>query len=97
MGILYCKARQSSEEEMYNNEEAGPAFEEFLSLIGERVCLKAFSKYAAQLDTKSKSQCMRQGVCGQGASVPVAAERVRSLPAQRTSARVLCQHAERVR
>ncbi|XP_043390522.1 signal-induced proliferation-associated 1-like protein 3 isoform X3 [Chelonia mydas] len=55
VGILYCKARQSSEEEMYNNEEAGPAFEEFLSLIGERVCLKAFSKYAAQLDTKTDS------------------------------------------
>nr|XP_042696403.1 LOW QUALITY PROTEIN: signal-induced proliferation-associated 1-like protein 3 [Chrysemys picta bellii] len=55
VGILYCKAGQSSEEEMYNNEEAGPAFEEFLSLIGEKVCLKAFSKYAAQLDTKTDS------------------------------------------
>lgn len=54
MGILYCKAGQSSEEEMYNNEEAGPAFEEFLSLIGEKVCLKGFTKYAAQLDVKSK-------------------------------------------
>uniref|UniRef100_A0A673V9Z5 Signal induced proliferation associated 1 like 3 n=1 Tax=Suricata suricatta TaxID=37032 RepID=A0A673V9Z5_SURSU len=55
VGILYCKAGQSSEEEMYNNEEAGPAFEEFLSLIGERVCLKGFSKYAAQLDVKTDS------------------------------------------
>uniref|UniRef100_A0A674JKB6 Signal induced proliferation associated 1 like 3 n=1 Tax=Terrapene triunguis TaxID=2587831 RepID=A0A674JKB6_9SAUR len=55
VGILYCKAGQSSEEEMYNNEEAGPAFEEFLSLVGEKVCLKAFSKYAAQLDTKTDS------------------------------------------
>lgn len=55
VGILYCKAGQSSEEEMYNNEEAGSAFEEFLSFIGEKICLKAFSKYAAQLDTKSKS------------------------------------------
>uniref|UniRef100_A0A8C8VFI7 Signal induced proliferation associated 1 like 3 n=1 Tax=Pelusios castaneus TaxID=367368 RepID=A0A8C8VFI7_9SAUR len=55
VGILYCKAGQSSEEEMYNNEEAGPAFEEFLSFIGEKVCLKAFSKYAAQLDTKTDS------------------------------------------
>ncbi|KAF3818213.1 hypothetical protein GH733_012521 [Mirounga leonina] len=50
VGILYCKAGQSSEEEMYNNEEAGPAFEEFLALIGEKVCLKGFTKYAAQLD-----------------------------------------------
>ncbi|XP_064293481.1 signal-induced proliferation-associated 1-like protein 3 isoform X2 [Phalacrocorax carbo] len=55
VGILYCKAGQSSEEEMYNNEAAGPAFEEFLSLLGEKVCLKAFSKYAAQLDTKTDS------------------------------------------
>ncbi|KAM9591525.1 signal-induced proliferation-associated 1-like protein 3 isoform 3-T5 [Morphnus guianensis] len=55
VGILYCKAGQSSEEEMYNNEDAGPPFEEFLSLLGEKVCLKAFSKYAAQLDTKTDS------------------------------------------
>lgn len=39
---------------MYNNEDAGPAFEEFLSLLGEKVCLKGFTKYAAQLDVKSK-------------------------------------------
>jgi hypothetical protein len=39
---------------MYNNEEAGPAFEEFLALLGEKVCLKGFTKYAAQLDVKSK-------------------------------------------
>ncbi|XP_012586192.1 PREDICTED: signal-induced proliferation-associated 1-like protein 3 isoform X2 [Condylura cristata] len=55
VGILYCKAGQSSEEEMYNNEGAGPAFEEFLSLIGEKVCLKGFTKYAAQLDVKTDS------------------------------------------
>ncbi|KAM9633604.1 signal-induced proliferation-associated 1-like protein 3 [Trichechus inunguis] len=55
VGILYCKAGQSSEEEMYNNEEAGPAFEEFLSLIGQKVCLKGFTKYAAQLDIKTDS------------------------------------------
>uniref|UniRef100_A0A8D0BBW5 Signal induced proliferation associated 1 like 3 n=1 Tax=Salvator merianae TaxID=96440 RepID=A0A8D0BBW5_SALMN len=55
IGILYCKADQSSEEEMYNNEEAGPALEEFLSLLGEKVCLRGFTKYAAQLDTKTDS------------------------------------------
>ncbi|KAM4697109.1 signal-induced proliferation-associated 1-like protein 3 [Rhinophrynus dorsalis] len=55
VGILYCKAGQSSEEEMYNNESAGPAFEEFLSLVGEKVCLRGFGKYAAQLDTKTDS------------------------------------------
>lgn len=40
---------------MYNNETAGPAFEEFLDLLGQRVRLKGFSKYRAQLDNKSKS------------------------------------------
>ncbi|KAI1237856.1 hypothetical protein IHE44_0013946 [Lamprotornis superbus] len=55
VGIMYCKAGQSTEEEMYNNESAGPAFEEFLQLLGERVRLKGFDKYRAQLDTKTDS------------------------------------------
>ncbi|XP_009078420.1 PREDICTED: signal-induced proliferation-associated 1-like protein 3, partial [Acanthisitta chloris] len=55
VGILYCKSGQSSEEEMYNNEEAGPALEEFLDLLGEKVSLKSFTKYSAQLDTKTDS------------------------------------------
>ncbi|KAM5129806.1 signal-induced proliferation-associated 1-like protein 1 isoform 4-T4 [Mantella aurantiaca] len=55
VGIMYCKAGQSTEEEMYNNESAGPAFEEFLQLLGERVRLKGFEKYRAQLDTKTDS------------------------------------------
>ncbi|XP_062919594.1 signal-induced proliferation-associated 1-like protein 3 isoform X2 [Mobula hypostoma] len=55
VGILYCTAGQGSEEEMYNNEEAGPAFEEFLDQLGEKVLLKGFNKYAAQLDTKTDS------------------------------------------
>uniref|UniRef100_A0A3B1JDP6 Signal induced proliferation associated 1 like 3 n=1 Tax=Astyanax mexicanus TaxID=7994 RepID=A0A3B1JDP6_ASTMX len=45
VGILLCRADQSTEEEMYNNEE----------LLGETVCLRGFSKYAAQLDTKTDS------------------------------------------
>ncbi|KAM5244844.1 signal-induced proliferation-associated 1-like protein 1 isoform 11-T45 [Hipposideros larvatus] len=55
VGIMYCKAGQSTEEEMYNNESAGPAFEEFLQLLGERIRLKGFEKYRAQLDTKTDS------------------------------------------
>lgn len=54
VGVLYCKAGQSTEEEMYNNEGAGPALEEFLDLLGQRVRLKGFTKYRAQLDNKSK-------------------------------------------
>lgn len=55
VGIMYCKSGQSTEEEMYNNESAGPGFEEFLQLLGERVRLKGFEKYRAQLDTKTDS------------------------------------------
>uniref|UniRef100_UPI00398F5333 signal-induced proliferation-associated 1-like protein 2 isoform X2 n=1 Tax=Pristiophorus japonicus TaxID=55135 RepID=UPI00398F5333 len=55
VGVMYCKAGQSTEEEMYNNEIAGPAFEEFLDLLGQRVRLKGFEKYRAQLDNKTDS------------------------------------------
>ncbi|KAL2096677.1 hypothetical protein ACEWY4_008825 [Coilia grayii] len=55
VGILLCRAGQSTEEEMYNNEEASAAFSNFLSLLGEQVLLKGFSKYGAQLDTKTDS------------------------------------------
>lgn len=53
VGVLYCKAGQSTEEEMYNNESAGPALDEFLDLLGQRVRLKGFNNYKAQLDNKS--------------------------------------------
>ncbi|XP_013772638.2 signal-induced proliferation-associated 1-like protein 2 isoform X3 [Limulus polyphemus] len=52
VGVMYCKAGQSTEEDMYNNELSGPALEEFLELIGQRVRLKGFEKYRAGLDNK---------------------------------------------
>ncbi|XP_068085355.1 signal-induced proliferation-associated 1-like protein 2 isoform X3 [Anabrus simplex] len=55
VGVMYCRAGQSSEEDMYNNEEAGPAFNEFLDTIGQRVRLKGFEKYKAGLDNKTDS------------------------------------------
>ncbi|XP_016346171.1 signal-induced proliferation-associated 1-like protein 2 [Sinocyclocheilus anshuiensis] len=55
VGIMYCRAGQSTEEDMYNNESAGPKFDEFLDLLGERVRLKDWEKYRAQLDTKTDS------------------------------------------
>ena len=44
---------------MYNNESSGPAFEEFLDLLGERVRLKGWEKYRAQLDNKSEQKDMQ--------------------------------------
>ncbi|CAM9770048.1 unnamed protein product [Lampetra planeri] len=55
VGIMYCRAGQSSEDEMYNNEEAGPALTEFLHLLGDHVRLKGFAKFRAQLDNKMDS------------------------------------------
>ncbi|XP_055644426.1 signal-induced proliferation-associated 1-like protein 2 isoform X2 [Toxorhynchites rutilus septentrionalis] len=55
VGILYCRAGQSSEEDMYNNEDAGPAFNEFLDTIGKRIRLKGFEHYKAGLDNKTDS------------------------------------------
>ncbi|KAM9301805.1 signal-induced proliferation-associated protein 1 [Gastrophryne carolinensis] len=55
IGVLYCKSGQATEEEMYNNETAGPAFREFLTLLGDEVTLKGFTKYRAQLDNKTDS------------------------------------------
>ncbi|XP_045559334.1 signal-induced proliferation-associated 1-like protein 3 [Salmo salar] len=55
VGVLLCRAGQSTEEEMYNNEEATPAFSAFMDRLGEQVCLRGFTNYAAQLDTKTDS------------------------------------------
>lgn len=55
IGVLYCRAGQTTEEEMYNNETAGPAFSEFLETLGQRVRLKDFDKYRGGLDKKTDS------------------------------------------
>jgi len=51
---MYCREGQQSEEEMYNNEDGGAGFNEFLELIGQKVRLKGFNKYKAGLCSKSK-------------------------------------------
>ncbi|XP_076038061.1 uncharacterized protein LOC143023421 [Oratosquilla oratoria] len=55
VGVLYSRAGQTTEEEMYNNEDAGPAFSEFLEMLGQRVRLKDFDKYRGGLDRKTDS------------------------------------------
>ncbi|KAM3964092.1 LOW QUALITY PROTEIN: signal-induced proliferation-associated 1-like protein 1 [Aphomia sociella] len=55
VGVMYCKSGQSTEEEMYNNQEAGPAFVEFLQMLGQTVRLKKFDKYKAGLDNRTDS------------------------------------------
>ncbi|XP_020285367.1 signal-induced proliferation-associated 1-like protein 2 isoform X2 [Pseudomyrmex gracilis] len=58
VGVLYCRTGQRTEEEMYNNQHAGPAFLEFLDTIGQRIRLRGFEGYKAGLDTKNDSTGM---------------------------------------
>ena len=51
---MYCRAGQFTEEHMYNNEEAGLPFYQFMDSIAQRVRLKGFNKYRAGLDNKSE-------------------------------------------
>lgn len=43
VGVLYTKSGQRTEEEMYNNQHAGPAFLEFLDTIGIQIVFFFFS------------------------------------------------------
>ncbi|CAD6196096.1 unnamed protein product [Caenorhabditis auriculariae] len=52
VGIMLCKAGQSTEEQMYNNESSTPAFDEFLDFLGQRVLLKGWDQYKGGLDTR---------------------------------------------
>ncbi|VDK83949.1 unnamed protein product [Litomosoides sigmodontis] len=52
VGVMYCGASQSTEEQMYNNENGSPAFEEFLDFLGQRVRLKGFDQYRGGLDVR---------------------------------------------
>ncbi len=50
-GVLYC-TRATREEELYDNEHGSTSFEEFLTLLGEKVELLNFPHYNGGLDTQ---------------------------------------------
>ena len=56
IGVLYSKAGQTTEEQMYNNEFGSPAFDEFLEVLGHKVDLLGFDKenFRGGLDIRSK-------------------------------------------
>lgn len=39
-GVLYQKYGQTTEEELFGNNETSPAFDEFLEMLGQRIKLK---------------------------------------------------------
>jgi len=54
-GILYCRAGQTTEAEMFANnfEHTSPEYDKFLSLLGQKVELKGWKKFSGGLDTST--------------------------------------------
>ncbi|KAJ3175454.1 Signal-induced proliferation-associated 1-like protein 2 [Irineochytrium annulatum] len=55
IGVLYCKEGQQTEEELFGNETGSPAFDVFLSIIGEAIDLKGFPGFLGGLDNKNNN------------------------------------------
>ncbi|XP_064555349.1 uncharacterized protein rsh isoform X2 [Drosophila montana] len=51
VGVIFVKEEQFSEEQILDNNENSPLFDEFLTLLGDRVRLRGFDKYKGGLDT----------------------------------------------
>ncbi|KAJ2945575.1 hypothetical protein O0L34_g397 [Tuta absoluta] len=49
-GVLYQKYGQTTEEELFGNNETSPAFDEFLEMLGQRIKLKDHKGYRGGLD-----------------------------------------------
>nr|XP_036878692.1 rap1 GTPase-activating protein 2 isoform X9 [Manis javanica] len=49
-GVIYQKARQTLEEELFGNNEESPAFQEFLDLLGDTITLQDFKGFRGGLD-----------------------------------------------
>ena len=52
-GVLYQKFGQTVEEELFSNNETSPEFDEFLSLLGEKIKLKDHKGYRGGLDIQN--------------------------------------------
>jgi len=51
VGVIYIQEGQYSEEEILDNNDNSPLFEEFLQILGDKIRLKGFDKYKGGLDT----------------------------------------------
>lgn len=54
-GILYCKKDQTSEEQMFNNQESSPEFDDFLGFLGEKIVLSGWKGFAGGLDVRGEN------------------------------------------
>ncbi len=55
--VVYGKADQKTEAEMFLNREGSPEFEQFLSLLGDRIELKGWSGYSGGLNQEDSVTC----------------------------------------
>ncbi|KAI9140446.1 hypothetical protein BKA69DRAFT_1125704 [Paraphysoderma sedebokerense] len=62
IGLLYCKAGQTTEEEYFGNEHGSPAFTKFMEVLGDTVELDGFQGFAAGLDTKNGNTTGKYGL-----------------------------------
>jgi len=75
-GIVYAAPGQSRESEMLHNpfSETSPAFKRFLELMGERVTLKDFNKFAGGLDVSGRNNTGETSVYTEYGKGPVPME-----------------------
>lgn len=52
-GVLYQRYGQTTEEELFGNNNSSPAFEEFLDILGQRIKLKEHKGYRGGLDIQN--------------------------------------------
>lgn len=64
MGVIYVKEDQFTEEQILDNNENSPLFDEFLQLLGDKSRLRGFDKYKGGLDTVHDltGECMRADI-----------------------------------
>ena len=54
-GVLYVKDGQTDEDDMFSNTETSQDYEDFLSIIGDRVELQGWPNYRGGLDVKTNT------------------------------------------
>lgn len=54
-GVLYAAPKQTTDDEMFSNENGSEAFQNFISLLGEYVTLKNWDKFNGGLDVKNNT------------------------------------------
>ncbi|XP_044250914.2 rap1 GTPase-activating protein 1 isoform X2 [Drosophila takahashii] len=52
-GVLYQRYGQTTEEELFGNQQTSPAFDEFLDVLGQRIRLKEHKGYRGGLDIQN--------------------------------------------